>query len=147
MALITTQANLFARQTGEDDQFFLRRIDFYAQCTQWMHEFEQSMLAKDIHGGISALSVQFSSSVGRSVAEFRWRNLTYCMLWFDPRTKLITTPFVGIAKLRLETLKQASHLNGVKILSGFLIEVVKNELSKLEKLRDTLGTEVFPLTF
>ena len=144
MALITTQANLFARQTGEDDQLFLRRIDFYAQCTQWMHEFEQSMLAKDIPGGINALSVQFSSNVSRGVAEFRWRNFTYCMLWFDPGTKLITTPFVGISKLRLEALKQSPHLNGVKILSGFLIECVKNELSKLEKLRDALGTEVFP---
>ena len=145
MASIMIQGtNLFAREANEDKEHFLRRIAFYEQCTQWMREFEQSMLAKDIPGGISALSVQFSSHLYEGIAEFRWRNFSFCVLWFNPRANIITTPFGGIAKLRFEAIKKTPYLNGVKVLSGFLIEVVKHELSKLEKLRDALGTEVFP---
>ena len=45
---------------------------------------------------------------------------------------------MGIVKQRFDALKQESQFNGVKMLRGFLVEVVKNEISKLEKFRDAL---------
>ena len=152
MVSITIQgANLFAPQSNENEEGFLRRMGFYEQCTRWVHEFEHTMLTKNVPGGMSSLSVQFSSNyfpshTFASVAEFRWRNLTFCALWFNSETNEIVLPWswVGITRLRFESSKQEPQFNCVKMLSGFLIEVVKNELSKLEKLRDALGAEAFP---
>ena len=134
--------HVFAPLPNENQEHFLRRIAFFERCTQWMCEFERTMLAKDIPGGMSSgFSVQFSthfSSVTCGITEFRWRNLAFCTVLFDSSTNEITTRLLGIVKQRFDALKQESPFNGVKMLGGFLIEVVKNEISKLEQLRDAL---------
>ena len=143
MASITVQGiNLFAPQASENEERFLRRMAFYDQCTKWIYEFERTMIAKDVPSGMSGLSIQFfsnfSSNISTGSAEFRWRNLTFCVLHIDLKTNTITTPFMGIVRQRFDALKQESQFNGVKMLRWFLVEVVKNEISKLEKFRDAL---------
>ena len=143
MVSMTVQGtNVFAPQVSENEERFLRRMAFYDQCMQWIHEFERTMLARDVSSGMSGLSMQFSSNfssnISTGIAEFRWRNLTFCVLHIDLKTNTITTPFMGIVKQRFDALKQESQFNGVKMLRWFLVEVVKNEISKLAKFRDAL---------
>lgn len=140
MASITVQqgCNIYERGQDEDEVEFARRMEFYARCTQWINELERILLAKSITGGVRSFSLQYACNVSSSIASFGWRNKVFCILRLDPKTGNVETPFVEKAKRHFFRLMNTSELDGVQLLSGFLIEVVKNEISYLDSLRSVL---------
>ena len=136
--------NIWKRGPHEDEAHFLQRLAFYSRCTQWLNDFERALIAKSVPN-CTGFSVQFSRNLSCATAEFRWYNKQFCVLFFDPVTGCMEAAYTGVARQRFLRLMSSPEWSGVELLSGFLIEVVKNEITHYESLRDALSTQILSL--